>query len=138
MTYNPSDQPILVVEPVSSELQRVQCVLKAQFDPGALSGTYAVINGAGTQSNASQVGFSDTVKILKIFNPSTTVSIDISLDGLNDHDFIPPLGTLIVDFQTNHADWPTNGSGTLYVSKGQLLWGKTAAHATYLQVVGYR
>ena len=123
---------------MSDELSRVQCVLKAQFNPASLTGTYQAINGAGTQSNGSTVGFSDTAKILKIYNPSTTVSIDISLDGVNDHDFIPPLGTLIVDFQTNHYDGPIYGTGTLNVAVGQILYGKTAAQPGYLQIVGYR
>ena len=59
----------------TEELSRVQCVLKAQFDLSTLTGSYQALNGAGTQSDASQVGFSDTAKILKIYNPSTTVSI---------------------------------------------------------------
>src|SRR5271155_595847 len=122
---------------MTDETSRVQCVLKAQFNPASLTGTYQAINGAGTQSNASIVGFSDTAKILKIYNPSTTVSIDISLDGVNDHDFIPPLGTLIVDFQTNHYDGPIYGTGTLNVAQGQILYGKTAAQPTFLQIVGY-
>ena len=122
---------------MSDELSSVQCVLKAQFNPASLTGSYQVLNGVGTQSNGSQVGFSDTAKIMKIYNPSTTVSIDISLDGVNDHDFIPPLGTLIVDFQTNHYDGPIYGTGTLNVRVGQLLWGKTAAQPTFLQIVGY-
>lgn len=122
----------------TDELSRVQCVLKAQFDLGSLTGSYQPLNGAGTQSNVSQIGFSDTAKILKIYNPSTTVSIDISLDGVNDHDFIPPLGTLIVDFQTNHYDGPIYGAGTLSVAEGQILWGKTAENPTFLQIVGYR
>lgn len=123
---------------MSDELSRVQCVLKAQFNPSSLTSSYQPINGAGTQSNASQVGFSDTAKIMKIWNPSTTVSIDISLDGVNDHDFIPPLGTLIVDFQTNHYDGPIYGTGTLNVAQGQIIYGKTAAQPTYIQIVGYR
>jgi len=114
---------------MSEELSRVQCVTKAQFNPASLNGTYQALNGSG---------FSDTVKILKIYNPSTTVSIDISLDGVTDHDFIPPLGTLIVDFQTNHYDGGSYGTGTLNVAKGQILWGKTAESPTYLQIVGYR
>lgn len=123
---------------MSDELSSVQCVLKAQFNPASLTGSYQPINAAGTQSDASQVGFSDTAKIMKIYNPSTSVSIDISLDGVNDHDFIPPLGTLIVDFQTNHYDGPIYGTGTLNVRQGQILWGKTAAHPTFIQIVGYR
>ena len=114
---------------MAEELSSVQCVLKAQFNPATLTGTYQAMNGSG---------FSDTVKILKIFNPSTTISIDVSLDGVNDHDFIPPLGTLIVDFQTNHYDGPIYGTGTLNVAQGQILWGKTAAHSSYIQIVGYR
>jgi hypothetical protein len=122
----------------SEETSRVQCVLKAQFNPASLTGSYQALNGAGTQSDASQVGFSDTVKVLKIYNPSTTASIDISLDGVNDHDFIPPGATLIIDFQTNHFDGPTYGMGTLNVAEGQIIYGKTAAHPTFLQIVGFR
>lgn len=122
----------------TAETSRVQCVLKAQFNPASLTGSYQPLNGAGSQSDASQIGFSDTAKILKIYNPSTTVSIDISLDGVNDHDFIPPLGTLIVDFQTNHYDGPIYGTGTLNVAQGQIIFGKTASQPTYLQIVGYR
>jgi hypothetical protein len=123
---------------MSEEFSSVQCVLKAQFNPASLNGTYQAMNGAGSQSDASVVGFSDSAKILKIYNPSTTVSIDVSLDGVNDHDFIPPLGTLIVDFQTNHYDGPIYGSGTLNVRKGQILYGKTAENPTFIQFVGYR
>lgn len=123
---------------MSEELSRVQCVLKAQFNPASLTGSYQPLNGAGSQSDASQVGFSDTAKILKIYNPSTTISIDISLDGVNDHDFIPPLGTLIIDFQTNHYDSSTYGTGTLNVAKYQIIFGKTAAQPTYLQISGFR
>jgi hypothetical protein len=113
----------------NDELSRVQCVLKSQFNPASLTGTYQALNGTG---------FSDTVKILKIYNPSTSISIDISLDGVNDHDFIPPLGTLIVDFQTNHYDGPVYGAGTLSIAQGQILYGKTAAQPTFLQMIGYR
>jgi hypothetical protein len=123
---------------MAEETSRVTAVLKAQFNPASLTGSYQVMNGAGTQSDASQVGFSDTVKILKIYNPSETVSIDVSFDGVNDHDFIPPLGTLILDFQANHYDGPVFASGTWNVARYQLLWGKTAAQPTYLQIIGYR
>lgn len=114
---------------MSEELSCVQCVTKSEFDPSTLTGSYQPMNGTG---------FSDTVKILKLYNGSTTVSIDISLDGVNPHDFIPPGGTLIVDFQTNHYDGPIYGTGTLNVRQGQILWGKTASNPTFLQIVGYR
>lgn len=114
---------------MAEELSSVQCTIKAEFDPATLTGSYQPLNGTG---------FSDTAKILKIWNPSTTVSIDVSLDGVNPHDFIPPLSTLIVDFQTNHYDGPIYGSGTLNVRKGQIIWGKTAENPTFVQIVGYR
>lgn len=114
---------------MSEELSSVQCVTKAAFNPASLTGSYQPMNGTG---------FSDDVKIMKLYNGSTTVSIDISLDGVNNHDFIPPLGTLIVDFQGNHADASAYGAGTLYVRKGQILWGKTAESPAYLQIIGYR
>lgn len=114
---------------MSDELSCVQCVTKAVFNPASLTGSYQVMNGTG---------FSDNAKILKLYNGSTTVSIDISLDGVNNHDFIPPLGTLIVDFQTNHYDGPIYGAGTLNIRQGQLLWGKTAESPTFLQIIGYR
>lgn len=113
---------------MSEELSSVQCVLKTVFNPASLTGSYQAMNGSG---------FSDDAKIMKLYNGSTTVSIDISLDGVNNHDFIPPLGTLIVDFQTNHYSAPHN-QGTLNIRKGQILWGKTAESPTYLQMIGYR
>lgn len=114
---------------MADELSCVQCVTKAQFNPASLTGSYQALNGSG---------FSDTVKIWKLYNGSTTVAIDISLDGVTNHDFIPPLGTLIVDFQTNHYDGGTYGTGTLNLRKGQIIWGKTAAQPNYLQIIGYR
>ena len=114
----------------ADELMTVQCVVKRQFNPASLTGTYQALNGPG--------GFSDNAKIMQMYNPSTTVSIDLSLDGVNDHIFLPPLATLIVDCQTNHADNSAYGSGTLIVKAGQLIYGKTAAQPTYLQIMGYR
>lgn len=112
------------------ELDSVQAILKTSFNPSSLTGTYQVMNGA--------TGTSDNCKILQLYNGSTTVSISISLDGINDHGFIPPLGTLIIDFQTNHSDNPPYGSGTKYLRAGQLIWGKTEPNPTYLQMVGWR
>ncbi len=106
---------------------RVQCVPKSQFDPASLTGTYQPLNGAG---------FDSPVKIMTLYNGSTTVAIDISLDGVTDHIFLPPLGTLIVDFQTNRAGAPVN-NGTLNVAAGQILYGKTAEQPTFLQIMGY-
>lgn len=119
---------------MSEELSCVQCVIKTVFNPASLTGSYQVLN---TNPDGS-LGFSDTVKIMKLYNGSTTVSIDISLNGVTNHDFIPPLGCLIVDFQTNHYDGGTYGTGTLNLRQGQKLWGKTAESPTFLQIIGYR
>ena len=110
-------------------LAYVSCVTKSVFNPASLTGSYQALNGTG---------FTDSVKILKIYNPSTTVSIDISLDGVINHDFVPPLSTLIVDFQGNHSSQTTYGTGTLNLRRGQILYGKTAESPTFLQIIGYR
>lgn len=110
------------------ETNYVQCVPKASFDPSTLNSSYQAMNGTG---------FPSAIKSLKLFNGSTTVSIDISLDGVNDHDFIPAQGCLIVDFQADHSCEPRSGSGTLNLRAGQILYGKTAANPTFLQMVGY-
>lgn len=107
----------------------VQCTDKAEFDPSSLTGSFQAMNGTG---------FSDEVRIMKIWNPSASDSIEVSLDGVTPHDFIPPLATLIVDFQTNHQNAASNGSGTLIVRKGQILYGRTAPNPTFVQIVGYR
>lgn len=112
-----------------ADISSFTCIPKNVFNPASLTGTYQVMNSTG---------FADDIKIYKLFNGSTTVSIDISYDGVTNHDFIPPQGTLIVDFQTNHSDNASNGAGTLYGRKGQLIWGKTAESPTFLQMIGYR
>jgi hypothetical protein len=110
-------------------LSYVSCVTKSQFNPASLTGSYQALNGSG---------FSDNIKIWKLFNGSTSISIDISFDGINDHDFIPPQGTLIVDFQAGHSSQTTYGTGTLNLRKGQILYGKTAEQPSWLQIIGYR
>ena len=114
---------------MAEELSRVQCVTKAEFNPASLTGSFQALNGSG---------LSDTAKILQMYNPSETVSLEISLDGVTAHMFLPPLGTLIIDFQTNHYDGPVYASGTLNVAKGQIIWGRTAPNPTYIQIIGYR
>lgn len=107
---------------------RVQGVPKSEFDLSGLNASYQPLNGAG---------FANPVRVLKIYNPSTTVSIDVSFDGVEDNDFIPPLSTLIVDFQANHESGPVYDSGVWKVSRYQILWGKTASNPTFLQIIGY-
>ena len=111
------------------DLSSFQCMLATSFDPAALTGTFAPLNGTG---------FSTDIKILKIYNPSTTIGIDISYDGVNKHDYWPPGATLIIDLQANHADNSAYGAGTLYGRQGQIIWGRTSSTSSQLQIAGYK
>ena len=111
------------------QLDQVQFITKVVFNPASLTGSYQALNGPD--------GFSDDIKIFELFNGSTTVSIDISYDGVNNHDFIGPLQAKIRDFQANHAA-NLQSSGTKYGRKGQIVYGKTAESPTYLQMIGSR
>lgn len=111
-----------------ADLSSFQCITRTTFDLSTLTASYQALNGTG---------FSDDIKILKIYNGSAT-AVDISFDGVTDHEFWPAGATLIIDFQTNHADNSSNGAGTLYGRKGQIIYGKTSSTAAQLQMVGYR
>jgi hypothetical protein len=111
------------------ELDSFQPILSVDYNPSGLSGTFQPLNGPG--------GFSDNIKIMKIYN-GTAVGIDISYDGINKHDFFPSGATLIVDFQTNHNDNPPYGSGTLYGRAGQIIYGRTSTTSAFLNISGYR
>lgn len=108
--------------------QYVYAVPKAEFDISTLTASFQALNGSG---------FSDAVNMWKLYNPSTTVSIELSFDGVTAHDFIPPLGTFIADFQANHDTAPTFGTGTKKLKKGQIIYGRTAPNSSYLQIIGY-
>lgn len=114
---------------MADELSCFQCIVKEEFDPASLTGSFQVMNGTG---------FSDDIKIFKLWNPSTTISVEISYDGVTVHDFIPPQGTCIIDFQTNHSNYGGNNQGTLNGRRYQLVWGRTAENPTFLQMIGYR
>ena len=110
------------------ELNSFQAILSADFNTASLTGTFQSLNGTG---------FSDNIKMLKVYNGSG-VGVDISYDGINKHDFWPAGATIIFDFQTNHQDVPPYGSGTLNGRAGQIIWGRTAVTPTYLNMSGYR
>ena len=113
---------------MSDQDQYAGAVTKAEFNPASLTGSFQVLNGTG---------FSDAVRMWKLYNPSTTVSIELSFDGVNAHDFIPPLGTFIGDFQANHDETASFGTGVKKFKKGQLIWGRTASNPTFLQIIGF-
>jgi hypothetical protein len=111
-----------------ADLSSFQCINAASFDLSTLTGSFQSLNGTG---------FSDDIKLLKIFNGSTT-GVDISYDGVNKHDYWPPGATIIIDFQANHADNSAYGAGTLNGRKGQIIYGRTSTTTTQLQIAGYR
>lgn len=111
-----------------------QAITRAVFNTNALNASYAPLNTPG---------FSDDIKILKIINMGTQ-GVDISYNGVTDHDFIPPFapGTNVVPFvlnlQANHACNSSNGSGTLNGRKGQIIYGKGTAGTGNLYIIAYR
>ena len=111
-----------------AELSSFQCITAASFDLSTLTGSFQSLNGTG---------FSDDIKILKIYNGSA-VAVDISYDGVTKHDFWPVGATLIIDLQANHSDNSAYGAGTLNGRKGQIIYGRTSTTATQLQMAGYR
>lgn len=111
-----------------AELSSFQAIANASFDLTNLTGSFQPLNGSG---------FSDDIKVLEIFNGGS-VGVDISFDGVTKHTFWPAGATLIIDFQANHADNSSNGSGTLNGRKGQIIWGRTSTTSTHLQMSGYR
>lgn len=113
---------------MSDDLASFQCIPRAVFNTATLTGTYSALNGTG---------FGDDIKILKIYNAGTQ-GIDISYDGVTDHDFYPAGATLIIDLQTNHSDNSAYGAGTLNGRKRQIIWGKGTAGTGNLYIVGYR
>lgn len=110
------------------DLSSFQAIPAASFDLTTLTGTFQSLNGAG---------FANDIKILKIFNGSA-VGVDISYDGVTKHDYWPPGGTIIIDFQTNHSDNSAYGAGTLNGRAGQIIYGRTSSTTTQLQIAGYR
>jgi hypothetical protein len=110
------------------DLSSFQAIPNAAFDLTTLTGTFQSMNGTG---------FADDIKMLTIYNGGA-VGVDISYDGVTKHDYWPPGGTLIFDFQANHADNSSYASGTLNGRKGQIIYGRTSTSSTFLQMSGYR
>ena len=110
-----------------AELNRFQAIPRAVFDTSGLTASYKPLNGTG---------FAEPIKLLKIYNAGS-LGINISYDGLTDHDFFPAGATIIMDFQANHADNSSYSSGTLYGAKGQIIYGKGTAGSGNLYIIGF-
>jgi hypothetical protein len=105
-----------------------QFITRAVFDTSTLTGTYQTLNSTG---------FSGNIKSLKIYNAGTN-GIDISYDGVTDHDYFPAGATIILDLQANHSTDSSNGMGILEGRKGQIIYGKGTAGTGNLYIIGYR
>jgi hypothetical protein len=70
--------------------------------------------------------------LFKMLNNST-VDVDVSMDGIVDHDFIPAGGAFIVDCATNKAE----NAHTLTFGNRQDFWVKGTAGTGKVYVMGY-
>lgn len=112
-----------------ADFSSFQAITMAVFDTAGLAGTYATLNGTG---------FSDDIKVMKIYNGSN-VGVTISYNGgVDDQDFFPSGATQILDVQANHACNANDASGTLNGRKGQILFGKGSAGVGNFYIIGYR
>lgn len=109
-----------------SDNSRFQAVPRATFNTAGLAAGYAPLNGAG---------FTEPLKQMVITNWSNA-SVDISYDGVVDHDFLPPYTSRIVDVQTN-AESLSEYGGNWNVGRFQVIYGKGAAGVGTIYVCGY-
>lgn len=95
----------------------IQPVERHEFNCLLLTGSYQVVSSGG---------FSKDLAVYKLYNGSSS-DIDVSYDGVTDHDIIPAGGTFVLDVQANsegaRAAWPagremfvkgTASGGSLY------------------------
>lgn len=96
---------------------KIEPVVRHTFDTSTLTGSYQLLSSGG---------FSSDLAIYKMYNSGST-DIDISYNGVDDHDICPAGGTFVLDIQANKegdkAAWPvgretfikgTASVGTLY------------------------
>lgn len=114
---------------MSQEQSWFSTIPLASFNTASLSGTYQSLNGTG---------FSDSIKVLKIYNGSN-VGVTVSYDGgATDGDYFPAGATQLLDLQANHSMNSSYGSGCLNGRKGQIILGKGSAGVGSFYVVGYK
>lgn len=119
------------------DLASFQCIEMAVFNTAALTGTFQVINGAGSYVIFTGTGFQYDIKILKIYNDGTN-GVTFSYDGVTQNDYLPSKGTMIIDLQANHRDFSSYGAGTLNGRQGQLVFATGTAGVGNVYISGYR
>ena len=112
-----------------ADFSSLQAITMAVYNTAGLAGTYASLNSTG---------FSDDIKVLKIYNGSN-VGVTVSYDGgVTDQDFFPAGATQILDIQANHDTNSAYSSGTLHGRKKQVMMGKGSAGVGSFYIIGYR
>ena len=100
---------------------KLDAVVRNTFNCASLTGSYQAINPGG---------FSNDLAIYKMYNGGS-LTVDISFNGIDDHDFIPSGGTFILDIQANkegdRAAWPA----------GRETFVKGTANAGIIYETGY-
>lgn len=100
-----------------SSTNKIEPNVRHTFDTATLTGSYQLVTSGG---------FDFDLAVYKMYNGGST-NVDISYNGIDDHDVCPAGGTFILDVQANkegaRASWPagretwvkgTASSGTLY------------------------
>lgn len=99
-------------------------ITRVTFDSSTLTTSYQAINGTG---------FSQPLIVLRIVNNSNR-DIDISFDGVNDHDFLEDAGVFQLGSQSNALP-PSN---IALFSKNTRIYFKAASAGTgNIYLVGY-
>ena len=99
---------------------RLDPTVRNTFNCALLNGSYQALG----------VGFASDLAIYKVYNSSAN-DVDVSFDGIDDHDVIPGNGTFILDVQANkegdRAAWPA----------GRVMYVKGTAAAGTIYEMGY-
>lgn len=101
----------------------VSSIPLASVDSSTFDGTYKVINSSGLPNACFMI---------RIINNSNK-DITISYDGTNNHDFVPTLTSLNLEFQANAS--PANYLAVL--GQGVKVWAKAASGTGLVYLSGY-
>lgn len=95
--------------------------------------TYAAVNTAGIVAGyAAGLTLTQPAAMLRFINASNT-GVQISYDGVTNHDFILPTSTVTLDFQSNNAP---NGQMSM-IRKGTIIYVAGTAGVGILYITGY-
>ena len=90
------------------------------------------VNAAALGAYQPLITLTESIFLLRIVNDSNT-AVFISYDGVNDHDYIAPNGSLQIDFQTNAA--PNNWVALM--PKNRIVYVRGVAGVGLIAASGY-